>query len=68
MLTQFTESLNFNPRLREGGDDLGGWDCIDTDDFNPRLREGGDVSGGKAPFGIGDFNPRLREGGDGNIL
>ena len=36
--------LDFNPRLREGGDN--GWLYIQTlqRNFNPRLREGGDLS------------------------
>ena len=54
----------FNPRLREGGDNLktGMWHCFTI--FNPRLREGGDsqyINGSHKPS---VFNPRLREGGD----
>ena len=33
---------NFNPRLREGGDEYLDGVCVVTVDFNPRLREGGD--------------------------
>ena len=45
-MTDRTEPLlhmNFNPRLREGGDTVG-FPIIGFDnDFNPRLREGGDL-------------------------
>ena len=34
---------NFNPRLREGGDEYLDGVCVVTVDFNPRLREGGDL-------------------------
>ena len=36
------KSTNFNPRLREGGDEYSRGGDWDTSDFNPRLREGGD--------------------------
>ena len=55
---------DFNPRLREGGDEKN-WDALRTIlDFNPRLREGGDSV--LPPFRASQvhFNPRLREGGD----
>ena len=34
--------VNFNPRLREGGDRCNAASGIQSDYFNPRLREGGD--------------------------
>ena len=55
----------FNPRLREGGDDLYFlWylSCILF--FNPRLREGGDCTCFQIYWKTFFFNPRLREGGD----
>ncbi len=36
------QKVNFNPRLREGGDLFGRRISTDLRDFNPRLREGGD--------------------------
>ena len=35
--------MDFNPRLREGGDKKEGDGSVYSLDFNPRLREGGDV-------------------------
>ena len=35
--------LDFNPRLREGGDSIAAIvEALEIYDFNPRLREGGD--------------------------
>ena len=34
---------NFNPRLREGGDEFMTERSAKHKDFNPRLREGGDI-------------------------
>ncbi len=55
---------DFNPRLREGGDDrntdVSPADC----NFNPRLREGGDSTCISIHCVRNNFNPRLREGGD----
>ena len=34
--------MDFNPRLREGGDKKEGDGSVYSLDFNPRLREGGD--------------------------
>ena len=66
-MTDRTEPLlhmNFNPRLREGGDTVG-FPIIGFDnDFNPRLREGGDLLSFIAEESLLYFNPRLREGGD----
>ena len=58
--------IDFNPRLREGGDgSTGRFDQRCFQYFNPRLREGGDeVSDSEEFDGNQDFNPRLREGGD----
>ena len=58
-------TTDFNPRLREGGDN--GWLYIQTlqRNFNPRLREGGDKEYHRNNGGKKNFNPRLREGGDG---
>ena len=42
--------MDFNPRLREGGDELSqSSQPINYENFNPRLREGGDalLSGAK---------------------
>ena len=55
---------NFNPRLREGGDESAMSQVAATMDFNPRLREGGDNSNHFALKLDNYFNPRLREGGD----
>ena len=56
--------IDFNPRLREGGDIICivGNSCIVN--FNPRLREGGDKIDILFPPNKRYFNPRLREGGD----
>ena len=56
--------IDFNPRLREGGDIICivGNSCIVN--FNPRLREGGDKIDILFPPHKRYFNPRLREGGD----
>ena len=43
---EMEESYNFNPRLREGGDEKTKTATIIPFDFNPRLREGGDDSRG----------------------
>ena len=58
----------FNPRLREGGDDIF-VQCLHRYlHFNPRLREGGDPRKIAGYVRGRDFNPRLREGGDTLIL
>ena len=57
-------SKHFNPRLREGGDNIDEIKSIYDSDFNPRLREGGDSKYSSSPKFIINFNPRLREGGD----
>ena len=56
--------VNFNPRLREGGDRCNAASGIQSDYFNPRLREGGDAKLNYLLKLLNDFNPRLREGGD----
>ena len=60
--------IDFNPRLREGGDIICivGNSCIVN--FNPRLREGGDKIDILFPPNKRYFNPRLREGGDVDAL
>ena len=60
--------MNFNPRLREGGDGIAITRQYDKDDFNPRLREGGDQLAVIGSYVIKDFNPRLREGGDNHFF
>ena len=35
--------MNFNPRLREGGDVIADTKANANKNFNPRLREGGDL-------------------------
>lgn len=40
--TGFRRSVRFNPRLREGGDNLNRASALRLDGFNPRLRVGGD--------------------------
>ena len=55
---------NFNPRLREGGDQYLYFTLQHFPNFNPRLREGGDDKDRKLTFVDLNFNPRLREGGD----
>ena len=37
------DKINFNPRLREGGDVLQSSKVLFKAYFNPRLREGGDM-------------------------
>ena len=56
--------LNFNPRLREGGDDIQYTHSRSYENFNPRLREGGDNKPLTVRLYVYNFNPRLREGGD----
>ena len=36
------ESIDFNPRSREGSDCIAGWRVVYAQDFNPRSREGSD--------------------------
>ena len=55
---------NFNPRLREGGDNYANGRDDSPVNFNPRLREGGDNDNYSYGTSFRDFNPRLREGGD----
>ena len=63
-VTKWAASMNFNPRLREGGDSKSKYFTNDRVYFNPRLREGGDAGNIPKTFMFDDFNPRLREGGD----
>ena len=44
MAKAYVKVTNFNPRLREGGDDMDLLSFKDKDNFNPRLREGGDFT------------------------
>ena len=60
--------VDFNPRLREGGDFTACTPIFSQEYFNPRLREGGDIKKQHYASDRLDFNPRLREGGDRNIL
>ena len=67
--TLWLESLqdgvkNFNPRSREGSDDVTGTEHIILSDFNPRSREGSDFSNPTFFTGLVYFNPRSREGSD----
>ena len=64
MFREMEESYNFNPRLREGGDEKTKTATIIPFDFNPRLREGGDQYRSSCRPDGTHFNPRLREGGD----
>ena len=57
--------IDFNPRLREGGDSRKASEWTEIQNFNPRLREGGDYNRQRYNESRLDFNPRLREGGDG---
>ena len=60
--------MDFNPRLREGGDLLSFVCFIQNIQFQstpPGRRRHGSGAGAE---GTNDFNPRLREGGDCNIL
>ena len=68
MSTSWAMRLNFNPRLREGGDAKSRVVKAVNLDFNPRLREGGDQSRVYCTKQSKDFNPRLREGGDDDSL
>ena len=56
--------VDFNPRLREGGDFYDDSGEMIGNDFNPRLREGGDSFQPRSCHYSQNFNPRLREGGD----
>ncbi len=42
--------LNFNPRSREGSDNIRGETVVSTDNFNPRSREGSDCAMKMIPF------------------
>ena len=63
----FFKKINFNPRLREGGDCRRSFLTVSANYFNPRLREGGDVMIVGTYAISTDFNPRLREGGDAGV-
>ena len=54
----------FNPRPREGGDDIVNTRFRVDNCFNPRPREGGDLDRWGLLQPVGRFNPRPREGGD----
>ena len=54
----------FNPRPREGGDQVGAITLQDVTGFNPRPREGGDLERAVNIGLLNRFNPRPREGGD----
>ncbi len=54
----------FNPRTREGCDELSHGNHRATGGFNPRTREGCDPPGPGAAPPLGGFNPRTREGCD----
>ncbi len=62
-----TDTMDFNPLRREGGDNAKDWHLISPDDFNPLRREGGD----RLSLGVRkvswNFNPLRREGGDGGV-
>ena len=56
--------LSFNPRSREGNDDILLLSDRGGQSFNPRSREGNDTMyGGNVMYQQG-FNPRSREGND----
>ena len=57
-------AADFNPRSREGSDQLPGALCSDTRNFNPRSREGSDWYDHASHTGLCHFNPRSREGSD----
>ena len=54
----------FNPRSREGSDQLSGWPSMCRAYFNPRSREGSDDVFSRRTWVLFDFNPRSREGSD----
>ena len=55
---------NFNPRSREGSDQLGYPWPITRHNFNPRSREGSDSAIMSWTIHPRNFNPRSREGSD----
>ena len=55
---------DFNPRSREGSDDLLFRIRLINLNFNPRSREGSDFPTFSATSVISHFNPRSREGSD----
>ena len=57
-------SPNFNPRSREGSDDVKLPVSADQTDFNPRSREGSDTRMIPYLIDLLYFNPRSREGSD----
>ena len=63
-MTELIVKMDFNPRLREGGDYYMDIKGVVKRYFNPRLREGGDNTSGILASISSNFNPRLREGGD----
>ena len=54
----------FNPRSREGSDDIADKIIKIDKDFNPRSREGSDIQLQFQHFIKQNFNPRSREGSD----
>ena len=67
LIGKLSAKIDFNPRLREGGDSICITDIERVFYFNPRLREGGDPLAIILPPPYAYFNPRLREGGDKNL-
>ena len=59
---------DFNPRSREGSDEVTDKWMILKNYFNPRSREGSDANQEKTQNERGYFNPRSREGSDSNII
>ena len=56
--------MSFNPRAREGRDQMYGVKGIQSYGFNPRAREGRDAPHRGAVQSPQGFNPRAREGRD----
>ena len=64
MTKRFMTFSYFNPRSREGSDNLSEAQRYVQDDFNPRSREGSDIVVDNAKSNARNFNPRSREGSD----
>ena len=63
-----SDSLYFNPRSREGSDQLPVRFCLAGGYFNPRSREGSDFRRSRIPLIPTHFNPRSREGSDSTMI
>ena len=63
-LYEFNGNIDFNPRSREGSDQVSKLTCGLVVYFNPRSREGSDHLSLILHHCQNNFNPRSREGSD----